>query len=182
MSMKPGARSLIVLNLFGGAAVLASYVLGLGGASGEALWGGVPESLRPLYTVNMFLAAGGYFLFTPYILLRLDPESTRVFGRFGYGFFHVAYALVLIPSALWLPLTASMVEQPTLAMWVCVRLDLMLVALGVVGLLAGLVRLGPKAPRGRGWALLGLLPFALQTVVLDALVWPAFFPLEQTTG
>jgi hypothetical protein len=57
-------RSLLALNVIGGTAVLASYVVGLGAVPGDALWGGVPESLRPLYTVNMFLAAAGYFLFT----------------------------------------------------------------------------------------------------------------------
>jgi hypothetical protein len=130
----------------------------------------------------MFLAAAGYFLFTPYILFRLDVETTQVFGRFGYGIFHVVYALVLFPSALWLPLTALMGVEPSPALWTAVRIDLGLVALGALGLLAVLFGLGPHAPRGRGWALLGLVPFALQTVVLDALVWPAFFPFEEATG
>jgi hypothetical protein len=31
-------------------------------------------------------------------------------------------------------------------------------------------------PRGRTLAVIGLLPFCLQTAVLDASVWPAFFP------
>jgi len=171
-----GRRSLIVLNAIGGLAVLASYAVGLSAGSADALWGGVPESWRPLYNVNMLLAAAGYFLFAPYILLRLDAERTRVLGRFGYGFFHLAFALVLIPSALWLPLTGRMLASPSLGLWILVRLDLFAVALGVLGLVIGVLGLGRLAPRGRGWAILGLAPFALQTVVLDALVWPAFFP------
>lgn len=170
----------MVLNAIGGLAVLASYAVGLSAGSGDALWGGVPDSLRPLYTVNMLLAAAGYFLFAPFILFRLDAGSTRVFGRFGYGFFHLAFALVLIPSALWLPLTGWMLESPSAALWALVRIDLFGVALGVLALLAGVLGLGRNAPRGRGWAVLGLAPFALQTVVLDALVWPAFFPLHST--
>jgi len=126
----------------------------------------------------MFLAAAGYFFFTPYILFRLDPETTRVAGRFGYGIFHLFYALVLFPSALWLPLTAHMAEQPSLTAWACVRIDLALVALGALGLLASLISLGASAPKGLRLAIAGLVPFCLQTVVLDALVWPAFFPFS----
>ena len=176
--MQTKVRTLIALNAVGGSAVLASYAVGLGSVSGDALWGGVPDSIRPIYTVNMFLAAAGYFLFTPYVLFRLDPGATRVAGGFGYGGFHLFYGLVLFPSALWLPLTARMAEQPNLVSWAIVRIDLALVALGAVGLLASLISLGKGAPKGRRLAIAGLLPFCLQTVVLDALVWPAFFPFS----
>ena len=176
--MDTRVRMLIALNVFGGSLVLASYALGLGGAAGEALWGGVPNGIRPIYTVNMFLAAAGYFCFTPYILFKLDPKTTRVARGMGYGGFLLFYGLVLIPSALWLPLTASMAEQPGLFTWVLVRFDLALVALGTLGLLVSLIGLDAGAPKGRRLAIAGLIPFSLQTVVLDALVWPAFFPFS----
>lgn len=171
-------RSLLGLNFFGGLAVLASYAIGLGSESsvGAALWGGVPESVRGFYTVNMFLAAAGYFLFTPYIAFRLQPAQTRIAGRFGYGVFHLAYAMVLFPSAIWLQLTERMIAQPSAWMWAAVRLDLALVGLGSLGLLASLLALTSAAPRGRALAIVGLLPFCLQTALLDAVVWPAFFP------
>jgi hypothetical protein len=170
-------RWLIALNVVGGLAVLASYAIGLGSASsaGAALWGDLPEALRPYYKVNMFLAAAGYFLFTPYIVFRLRPEQTRIAGRFGYALFPILYALVLIPSAIWLPLTEHMIAQPSAALWALVRLDLACVGLGALGLLASLLALR-SAPRGRALAVLGLVPFCLQTALLDALVWPAFFP------
>ena len=172
-------RSLLWLNGVGGAAVLASYVLGLGSSAelGASLWGGVPESARGFYTLNMFLAAAGYFLFTPYILFRLPAEGPLVAGRFGFGLFHLLYALVLVPSALWLPLTAHVIAQPSALAWFAVRVDLALVALGSLGLLASLLALPPGAPRGRALAVIGLIPFCLQTVLLDAIVWPAFFPV-----
>jgi len=171
------SRLLIALNVVGGIAVLASYAIGLGSASssGAALWGDLPEALRPFYTINMFLAAAGYFLFTPYIVFRLRPEQTRIGGRFGYALFPILYALVLIPSAIWLPLTERMIAQPSAALWALVRLDLACVGLGALGLLASLLALR-SAPRGRALAVLGLVPFCLQTALLDALVWPAFFP------
>ena len=57
--MRSNRTALIVLNLVGGIAVLASYAWGIGGHpdARNALWGGVPDSLRPLYTVSMFSAA-----------------------------------------------------------------------------------------------------------------------------
>jgi hypothetical protein len=170
-------RSLLWLNALGGAAILASYAWGLGSSAelGAALWGGVPERARWFYTLNMFLAAAGYFLFTPYILLRLAPDTLRISGRFGFGLFHALYALVLLPSALWLPLTAHMIAQPSATAWLAVRIDLALVALGSLGLLASLMALPSDMPRGRALAVLGLIPFCLQTAVLDALVWPALF-------
>ena len=176
--MSRQVRSLIALNVVGGSAVLVSYALGLGSDSsaGEALWGGVPAGLRPIYTVNMFLAAAGYFLFTPYILFKLRPETTRIAGRFGYGLFHILYALVLFPSAIWLQLTEVMLAQPSAWMWAAVRVDLALVGLGAVGLLIALWKLDSPVPGGRALAVIGLLPFCLQTAVLDATVWPAFFP------
>ena len=176
--MSRQVRSLIALNVVGGSAVLVSYALGLGSESsaGEALWGGVPAGLRPLYTVNMFLAAAGYFLFTPYILFKLRPETTRIAGRFGYGLFHLFYALVLFPSAIWLQLTEAMIAQPSAWMWAVVRFDLVLVGIGALGLLIALLKLDSPVPRGRTLAVIGLLPFCLQTAILDGTVWPAFFP------
>jgi hypothetical protein len=174
--VSPARRSLLALNLVGGAAVLASYALGLRALPGDLLWGGVPAGMRPLYSANMLLAAAGYFLFTPYVLFRLDPETTRVAGRFGYRAFHLLYALVLLPSALWLPLTAHALAQPGPAAWAAVRIALALVALGSLGLLAALLALPAGAPRGRHLAVAGLVPFCLQTAVLDALVWPALLP------
>lgn len=170
--------ALIALNVVGGAAVLASYAIGLASqsSSGAALWGGVPASLRPYYTVNMLLAAAGYFLFTPYILFRLDPEQVRFAGGLGYGLFIALYALVLIPSALWLPLTQQLIAQPSAWLWALVRADLALVALGSIGLLWALIALGADAPRGLGVAIAGLVPFCVQTALLDAVIWPALFP------
>ena len=175
--MRSRRRSgLIALNALGGAAVLISYWVGLSAGGGEALWGGVPERARALYTVSMFTAAAGYFLFTPYIVFRLDPETTRIGARFDYRIFALLYALVLVPSALWLPLTRIELAQPSALHWVLVRIDLALVALGSLGLLESLLGLRSEVPRGRALAITGLAPFCVQTVLLDALVWPALWP------
>ncbi len=168
------------LNVIGGSLVLASYVHGLTSRPDAAaiLWGGVPESLRGLYTVNMWLAAAGYFPFTSLWLFGVDPERVRFAGGFGYRSLLVAYALVLFPSALWLPLTYAWADAPTVAGFWLVRIDLLLVAAGTLWILAALVTVQPR-PAGawRVAGIVGALFFALQTVVLDGLIWPAYYPM-----
>ena len=165
------------INVLGGAAVLGSYVWGaLHPESFRALWGGVPDALRPLYTINMFLAAAGFFLFSPYLVFRLAPESTSPDSSARLQRIWLFYLLVLIPSALWVPLTGNVIAHPSNSAWLAVRLDLFLVAIGTLGLFWEVLSSRPAEPWGRRLALLGLIPFSMQTVVLDALVWPVYFP------
>lgn len=154
-----------------------SYVHGLVTHPGarEGLWGGIPEALKPLYSVSMILAAAGFFLFTGFILFRVDPEERN--ARFTV--FPLLYALILIPSALWLPLTFAVMEHPSTLLWCAVRVDLLFVGLGSIGLFPALFAFRPrKRDLFFTLALLGLTFFCLQTLVLDALVWPYFFSME----
>jgi hypothetical protein len=173
----PLRRNFALLNVIGGVLVLATYGWGAVAANAmmASLWGGVPEAIRPLYTVNMFLSAAGYFFFAPYILFRVDSGRLDILGGFGYSLFSKFMMLVLLPSALWLPLTSVMLSQPSLWLWVAIRVVLALVAVGSLGLFLSLWTLRPPRGPGHVAALVGLVPFCLQTVVLDALVWPAFF-------
>jgi hypothetical protein len=58
-------------------------------------------------------------------------------------------------------------------------IDLALVALGSLGLLAAIASVAPHAtPGSRRLALIGALFFCLQTALLDALVWPAWFRIQ----
>ena len=54
---------LLVLMVIGGIAVLGSYVFGVKNQAGgtSLLWGGIPQAIRPVYTVSMLVAATGYF-------------------------------------------------------------------------------------------------------------------------
>jgi hypothetical protein len=170
---------LIGLNVVGGLAVLGSYAHGIlthPGTSG-AVWGGVPGALRPWYVASMLLAAAGYFLFTYYVCFVLEPERVRVGTSVGYGAFVWSYAAVLMASALWMPLTFAMLDAPSAALWSSIRTVLFVVALGSLGILAGVMI---ATPRPEGWAyglaVAGAVAFCIQTVVLDALIWPAYFP------
>ena len=77
--------TLIAINVVGGILVLGSYVQGLMAHpdNRNALWGGVPNSVQPLYTVSMILAALGYFAFTYFVMFKIDAAEFRVADRFG---------------------------------------------------------------------------------------------------
>lgn len=180
--MRSTRTSLIGLNLVGGICVLASYAWGIAGHPDTrgALWGGVPDSLRPLYTVSMFSAAFGYLLFTAYIVFGrhggagidgTDPGTQRPLPAL--------YAMVLIPSALWLPLTFEMIAQPSTLLWGSIRAVLFCVGFGSLGLLLWLIRSARVRSSGLAWAAVaGCVAFCIQTALLDALVWPAFYPFH----
>jgi len=178
-SWHPSQKWLLWINVLGGIAVLGSYVHGLTThpMMGGEIWGGVPESMRPLYTVNMFLAAGGYLLFTGFLLLRVDPRTDSATSRVDYRLWHALYLAILVPSALWMPLTFAMLESSSAGLWWTIRLVLWTVGLASVAIIAALLRLRvTDASRLRGWAVAGAVALALQTAVLDALVWVACIP------
>jgi len=175
-------RTTIWINTLGGIAVLGSYAacIGLYPEAVGNFWGGVPEALRSVYTLNMGFAAAGYFAFTFFLLYRLNAGSAAsASGGWGYGTFNTLYALVLIPSALWMPLTFVMLESPSPALWLAIRAVLAAVGIGSLGILFGLLVARPAQPTWvhRG-AVLGSVFFCLQTAVLDAIVWPAYFAVS----
>ena len=177
--MHPLKQVMLWINIVGGIAVIGSYVWGFKAVSnaGTVLWGSVPDNLRRASTTWMPLAALGYFLFTYLLLFRLNPEETQIAGRFGFAAFNWIYALILAPSALWMPLSAWALQNPIAArVWV-VRLILWLVALASLLLIAALLSLHPRAPAlAYGLAVAGSIALAVQTVVMDAVLWVMHFP------
>jgi len=165
--MHPRRARFIALQLLGGPAVLGSYVYGATHwpDAVSAMWGGVPEAIRPLYTSWMFVAAAGYLVFTSLFLFRSEPPP-RV---------NAFYAFVLVGSALWMPATKLHLDGalPFAFVW----LDLLAVAAGSLGILVSVAVLTPRPP---GWlralALAGAAGFCVQTVLLDATIWPLLFP------
>ena len=176
--MHPKQRWLALLQLIGGPAVLGSYVycfLAYPDTVTQS-WGGVPESIQGIYTAWMFVAAAGYFAYSYLFIFRTDPEQAKILGR-GYGLLGLFYALVLIPSAIWMPATMAFISDPeALGFWV-IRVDLYAVALGSIGLIVAALTIEPRPPtRLRALAIAGAIGFSVQTVILDGLVWPALFP------
>lgn len=164
------------LNLFtlvsiGGLAVLGSYAWGLLNFPElrSALWGGVPEAAIPLYSSNMFFAASGFLLALAMLLRHGSPALISQLK--------LPYALILIPSALWLPLTIAVLQQPSAWLWYLTRLDLALVAIGSLMLYKPIAQACANNLLQRRFTL-GLYSFfVLQVLILDALIWPAYFPV-----
>ena len=169
---------LLVINILGGAAVIGSYILGLNGQAGGAgaLWGGVPESIRPIYGVSMILAALGYFAFIYFILFRLVPGDVSIAGKFGFSLFYAIFLVILVSSAFWMPLTSVYVGNPSVGVWIGVRIVLALVGLASTALVWALLSLQTKVPGISFWlAVAGSGYFAFHTAILDAIVWAALF-------
>lgn len=173
-------RFLLYVNVIGGLAVLGSYAWGFRTHPNAAvlLWGGVPNWIRPFYSVSMLCAALGYFAFTVYILFWIDPVPSRIFRRFRFSTFNIIYSAILFPSACWMPLTflAIQTENP-LTYWL-VRMILIVVGIASLSLLAALLSL---RPRQSSWvnhlAVLGSIFFCIQTAFLDAAIWGSYFRL-----
>lgn len=169
---------LVAINVVGGILVLGSYVQGLMAhpENRNALWGSVPNSVQPLYTVSMILAALGYFAFTYFVLFRIDAAEVRMADRFGFWVFYVIYLLILLPSALWMPLTYAAIDRHSMGLYWAIRVVLAVVGLGSLALFAALLSLRTGESSYAYWlAVAGSAAFCLQTAVLDALVWPTFF-------
>ena len=169
---------LLVINIIGGAAVIGSYIFGLSAQSGGAniLWGGVPSNIRPVYGVSMILAALGYFAFMYYIFFRLTPSEVSIAGIFNFSLFYAIFLVILIPSALWMPLTNMYVGNPSTGIWIWIRTVLALVGLASIALVWALLSLQTKVPGISYWlAIAGSAYFAFHTAILDAIVWAALF-------
>jgi hypothetical protein len=168
----------LAINVLGGVAVLGSYAHGLitHPETRNLLWGDMPEALKDVYGVTMWLATAGYLVFMHYVLFRIDPPGVRVGKQLGFGVINACCAAVVVASALWMPLTFSYLADPSTALWVLIRVDLIVVGIGAVGLIVVLFNL---SPRPTGWVgsatIVALLLFALQTAFLDPFVWPLFF-------
>lgn len=176
--MQKDQKILLGINLLGGTAVIGSYAWGLIAhpGTGSVLWGNIPAGAIPFYVASMILAAIGYLIFTVTLLFGLDPAEVKVNIRAGFRGFQTLYLLILIPSALWMPLTYAMLAAPSELLWFGIRLVLMLVGLGGLGMLSALLSIQPRS-RLLLAAFIGCIFFCIQTVLLDAFIWPSFFVL-----
>jgi hypothetical protein len=179
MSLHQQKIILLAINVIAGGSVIASYIHGLltHPDTRALLWGSVPQSLLPLYNISMITATIGYIIFTSYIIFFIDPDETAIAGIFNYSLFYWLYAVILVFSALWMPLTFVMLDKPSAGLWLAIRCTLGIVGLGSIGILAAIFTLQPGGPVwAQRSALIGCSFFCAQTAVLDALVWTAYFP------
>jgi len=169
---------LLVINIIGGIAVIGSYVFGIRAQSGgaNALWGGVPANIRPVYGVSMILSAIGYFAFIYFILFEVVPDEVLIGGQFGFSLFYAIFLVILIPSALWMPLTNVYIGNPSTGIRIGVRTILALVGLASIALVWAILSLETKTPGVPYWlAVAGSGYFAFHTAILDGIIWSVLF-------
>lgn len=166
---------LLVINIIGGAAVIGSYVLGVRGKSGSAdrLWGGMPKSARPVYYASMSLSAIGYLIFLYFLLFEVIPDSVLIADSLGYWFFYIVFIGLLGFSALWMPLTNKMANEPKSSTWFWIRTVLVMVGLFSCALYWAILSI-QEGNQGTMFCLaaIGSGYFAFHTAVLDMLIWP----------
>jgi len=171
----------LVINALGGFAVMAGYVASLvtHPNTEQLLWGRFTPSLKWAYMVSMPLAAAGYLLVLYFILFQLDAGSVRIWGYDGFLVFDIIFMAILVFSAFWMPLTYKLIETQQRGWWIYIRLVLFIVALASLALLCALLMINQKEP---DWsyrlAVCGAAIFFIQTGVMDAFIWPAFFPYK----
>ena len=170
-------RLFFVLNLLGGLGVLGSYAVGLQAHWGqnELLWGGIPESVRGVYTACMFPAAFGYLVCFAY-LLRADWEKLNfASGPAGRSLLRL-HLLFLATATAWMPLTWLALDHQVTALYWPIQGVLLVTGLSALGIWRSLFRLvDPPNPRFLLAAKIGFVFLVFQCLVLDALVWPRFF-------
>jgi len=167
-----------LINIVGGTGVLISYAHGLlthVELRGD-LWGAVPENIQSYYTMSMVLSALGYFFFTAYIILYVPFGGEHIFGTFNFTLINLLYAGFIIPSVFWISMTFSMMTNPTPLLWIGLRSILFIVGFSSVGLLGAFIFSKFDKSSWLYYAgIIGLIPFCVQTMFLDALVWPVYF-------
>ena len=162
------------LNVAGGLAIHGSYAHGALAIpnAGDFLWGQVPADWRPLYTGSMFLAAAGYIALATFLLFRVDPEQVRLAGGLDYPWLLLPFLLILVGSALWMPMMEWFAQSGGEALWLAIRVVLALVGTGSLALLVLLAGVQPREPSLHwGLAVAGAVAFLFQTGVLDAILW-----------
>jgi len=169
-----------------GPLVLVSYVVGIYRMNDpNQLWGGIPESWRPLNVTCMFVSAAGFLVMWWFFLYRWDTAtvdqiqwpwgSNRDSG--GHGRLLIAFSLVLIPSMLWLESTSLHIRTDAdWSKWVVIG-TLWLVCLGniLLGLLAWNAH-QQGLEKDAIWPVMGAAMLSIQVIGNDGIIWVAKYP------
>jgi hypothetical protein len=158
-----------------GTLVLGSYILGVNDSgTADIMWGGVPTNWRGLYTISMIISALSYFIFSTYTFINIVGKKVQ--SKYPLYTIYILYSLILIPSALWIPLVESMIKSPSDLTWIAIRTVLILVAFGTLGLLFFFLRLPTQKKKFFYYiSVVGIIIFLFHTGVLDAAIWPALW-------
>ena len=178
-------RQLVLIFTFVfGPLVLASYVYGISHADKpQDLWGGIPLSWQAYIVPFMFIAAAGFLIYWWIVFFQFDQDTfSSLHWPWGYSDGNgairllLAYALVLIPSALWLESTLFHLSNNYSWTPVLVIGILMMVAIG--NIMLGLLAYGAyqDGVNGSGLMMIGAVMLGIQCIVNDCILWSLKFP------
>ncbi len=168
-----------------GTLVLASYVIGIYRMDDpNQLWGGIPESWRKFNVTCMFISAAGFLITWWCLLYSWDATTVETIqwpwgsgNDGGHERLLLAFILILIPSCLWLELTAFHIRtEGNWTQWLVIG-NLLLVCIGniMLGLFAwGAHQQGVHS--GTIWPVIGTSMLAIQVIINDGILWNLKYP------
>ncbi len=174
MDLNTTQKIFLIVTTILGSLVLLSYVLGLrAGEGADALWGGTPEKIRGVYTASMIVSATAYLIATVFIFMNMNNKELTLPFSLNMNIFIILYAILLVCSAVWIPLINQMVANPSTLIWVLIRASLILVGLSSLAILFLLIKISPRPTGALYWSsVVGMTLFFIHTGILDAFLWP----------
>ena len=173
-----------IFTIVSGLIVLLSYIYGVSNSTDPTeLWGGIPGAWQRYIVPFMFVAALGYLIYWWIALFQLEiselenlrwPWSNS--DGLGMERLLLAYALFLIPSALWLESTSYHLSNDLSWTPIIVVGTLLLVSIG--NIMLGLLAYGAylDGVQGSQLMLLGAFMISIQCILNDLIIWSVKFP------
>ena len=168
--MNPQQVSILVLTSTLGLGVLGSYIPIVKDFKQHDYWVGIPPALQTTFYVFWVLAALGFLWYVASHLFFTQKDDR---GLFAYGAWirPLLIGIMLIGSILWSVFVWGHFNKQWNKGWTV--LSLIVVALCTILLLAG------EAEANAPWhRILGLMCFAMTTILIDSVMWNAKFLLS----
>ena len=184
MHMEITRQLVLVFTFVMGPMVLASYAYGVSHSEDPTeLWGGIPESWQTFIVPFMFLAAIGFIMYW-YIVFFYFEEGVMDSLRWPWGDSDgmgasrllLTFALIMIPSALWLESTIFHMENDYSWTPILVVGTLLLTSIGnvMMGLIA--VSAYQDGLDRSSLMIVGSVFMAIQCILNDFVIWAYKFP------
>jgi|TARA_B100000085_G_scaffold141987_1_gene129253 hypothetical protein len=177
-------QAVLIFTLIFGPLVLLSYVYGVSHSEDPSeLWGGIPETWWSFIVPFMFIAAAGFMAYWYVIFFKLDEKTLGELrwpwvesDGLGNTRLLASFALVMIPSALWLESTLFHINSDYSWTPILVIGILTLVSIGnvMMGLLAYAAY--KDGVDYAGIMLTGSIMLGIQCILNDWILWTYKFP------
>ena len=177
-------QSVLIFTFVFGPLVLVSYVYGVSHAEKpQDLWGGIPLSWQTYIVPFMFIAAAGFLIYWWIIFYQFNQETFSSL-RWPWGYADgkganrllLAYALILIPSALWLESTLFHLSNNY--SWTPVLVVGILIMVAIGNLMLGMLAYGAyqDGVNGSELMMIGAVMLGIQCIFNDCILWSLKFP------